>query len=258
MKLERPIVFFDVETTGLSLSEDRIIEISMVKVPEGVSSLNDGITYYKKINPQGRPITPEAQGKHGIKEEDLQLCPTFGEVAQEIFDFIKDCDLGGYNCKRFDIPILVEEFLRASIPINVKDFKIVDVYKILMKAEPRTLEAVYKRMFGEDLTNAHSAEADILATIKILEKMEIDYEIPHAVDSLHNYAFEEDSSVDLENKLKRNKDGNIVFTFGKYKDKTIQDVFAIDSRYYDWIINSSDMTRHTKMIFRNIVNYLSK
>jgi DNA polymerase III subunit epsilon len=254
MKLERPIVFFDVETTGLSLSEDRIIEISMIKLtPENM----DGIILSKRINPEGRAIHEEAFGKHGIKIEDLALSPTFSEVAEEIYDFIKGCDLGGYNCKRFDIPILIEEFFRAKIAVNVKDFKIVDVYKILMKAEPRTLEGTYKRFFGEDLQGAHGSEADILATIKILEEMEKVYKIPSSVDEMFKYAFEEDNSVDLENKLKKNKEGNIVFTFGKYKDKTIQDVWRLDRGYYDWIINNSDMTQYTKSIFRNVVNYLS-
>jgi DNA polymerase III subunit epsilon len=253
MKLTKPIVFFDIETTGLSLSEDRIIEISMVKLtPENM----DGVFYYKKINPEGRPIHPDAFGKHGIKLEDLAICPTFIEVAQEIYDFINGCDLGGYNCKRFDIPILIEEFFRAKIFINIKDFKIVDVYKILMKAEPRTLEATYKRFFGEEFQGAHSAESDILATIKILDKMEEFFKLPISADELHKYAFAEDGSVDLEGKLKRNKNDEIVFTFGKYKDKTVQYVYNTDSGYFDWIINSSDMTQYTKSIFRNVVKWI--
>lgn len=253
MKLSRPIVFIDLETTGLDLSNDRIIEIAMIKVfPEK----SDNITYIKKINPEGRVIAPGAFEKHGVKAEDLTTCPTFHELAQEIYEFITDCDLGGYNCKRFDIPILVEEFLRAKIPINIRSFKIVDVYVLLMKAEPRTLEETYKRFIGKELEGAHKAETDIRATMEILEEMEKIYSIPNTVDEIHKFTFED--SVDLENKLQRTKEGNIIFSFGKHKNKTIQEVYAIDSGYYNWIINKSDMTSCTKSIFRNIVKILSK
>jgi len=253
LKLIKPIVFLDLETTGLDLAKDRIVEICMIKqYPEGKEE-----QYYKRINPQGRTITEEAFSKHGIKLEDLKDCPTFPMISNEIYDFIKECDLGGYNCKRFDIPILIEEFSRANIFINIKDFKIVDVFKILTKAEPRTLEGTYKRFFNETLDNAHTAVADINATIKILDKLEETFELPLEVEELDKYAFEDDGMIDLEYKLKRKKDGNIIFNFGKYKDKTIQDVFNIDRNYYDWIINNSDMTLYTKKIFKNILNYLT-
>lgn len=251
MKLERPIVFFDVETTGLDIANDRIIEISMIKIFE------DGKkeTLYKRINPEGRIITPEAEGKHGIKLEDLQDCYKFKDIAQDVYKFIEGCDLGGYNCRRFDIPMLVEEFLRAGISINIKEFKIIDVYKILIKAEPRTLEAIYKRFMGKELDGAHGAEADILGTIDVLEKMEEEFEIPNTVNELHEYALENDS-LDLENKLVMNENKQITFNFGKHKGKTIQDVYKIDPEYYDWIINKSDMTRYIKSIFNNVRNYI--
>jgi len=253
MKIERPIVFFDVETTGLELANDRIIEIQMIKVyPNG-----EQVGYYTRLNPEGRPIAPGAYEKHKIKEEDLFECPTFKDVAQTIYNFIKECDLGGYNCKRFDIPMLIEEFLRAGIPISIKEFKIVDVYKILMKAEPRTLSATYKRFFGKELEQAHSAESDIKATIEILDELKNQFDIPDTVDDLDKFAFEDDGNVDLENKLKK-KDDKIYFNFGKYKEKTIQEVYQIDPGYYDWIINYSDMTMYTKAIFRNIVKFLTK
>jgi DNA polymerase-3 subunit epsilon len=254
MKLERPIVFFDVETTGLSLSEDRIIEISMIKQ---FPNDEDGEQYNLRINPDGRPIHPEAFEKHGIEAEDLRYCPTFKQSAQEIYDFIKDCDLGGYNCKRFDIPILIEEFLRAKIPISIKSFKVIDVYQILLKAEPRTLEGTYKRFFGKELEGAHGAEVDVIATIDILKELEKAYSIPDTVDEIHKYTFDDDS-IDLENKLKRTKEGSIVFMFGKHKNKTIQEVYMTDPGYYNWIISKSDMTSYTKSIFRNIVEILNK
>lgn len=254
MNLTRPIVFLDLETTGLDLTNDRVIEICMIKI---LPAEEDKQIYYKRINPDGRQIHEEAYGKHKIKLEDLEYCPKFSDIASDVYDFIKECDLGGYNCKKFDIPILIEEFIRCKIPINIKSFKIIDVYKILSKAEPRTLEGTYKRFFNEQLEGAHGAEADINATIKILEKMESIYELPNTIDDLHNYSFEDDNSLDFEGKLKKNKDGEIIFNFGKYKDKTISDVFYTDKGYYDWIINNSDMTRLTKSIFKNILNYLN-
>lgn len=230
LKLERPIVFFDVETTGLEIALDRIIEISMVKIlPSGGRE-----SFYSRVNPEGRPIAPGAKEKHGISLEDLEDCPKFKDIAPNIKTFMEDCDLGGYNCRKFDIPILVEEFIRCGMPINTRGFKIVDVYKIFTKAEPRTLEAIYERMTGKNLSNAHSAEADIL----------------------DEYAFGDDDSVDFENKLKR-KDGKIIFNFGKYKGLTIEEVFLSDRSYYDWLI-SSNMTMHTRTIFMNIVKMLSK
>jgi len=254
MKLTRPIVFFDVETTGLDLTDDRIIEIAMIKISE---EDRDGTQYVRRINPEGRLISPEATSKHGMKAEDLLNEPTFKELAKEIYEFMEDCDIGGYNCKRFDIPILIEEFLRAGIPVSIKSFKIIDVYRLLLKAEPRDLGSTYKRFLGKEIVNAHSAEADIIATIDILKAMEEQFELPETVDGLHEFTFGEDESIDLENKLKR-VNGQILFNFGKYKGKTIQEVNMIDSSYYDWIINKSNMTRYTKSIFRNIVEILNK
>jgi len=254
MKLERPLIFFDVETTGLDLANDRIIEIAMIKIsPDDL----DGVSYTNRINPEGHPIHPEAFSKHGISAEDLQLSPTFKELSQEIYEFMKDCDLGGYNCKRFDIPILIEEFLRAGIPVSIKTFKIIDVYQILTKAEPRTLEGAYQRFLGKTLEGAHAAEADIIATMEILNEMEKVFELPGTVNAMHDFAFGGDETIDLENKLKL-IDGKILFNFGKHKGKTIQEVHMIDSGYYDWIINKSDMTRYTKSIFRNVLNILNK
>jgi len=257
MKLTKPVVFFDVETTGLSLSEDRIIEISMIKYhPEDVTKMHDTESFYRKINPDGRPIAEGAFEKHGLSQENLAEEPKFAEVAQDIFDFIKDCDLGGYNCKRFDIPILIEEFLRVGIPINIKDFKIVDVFRILQKAEPRTLEATYKRFMGKDFENAHSAEADVLATIEVLKALQTEFNLPETSEELDEFTFKGDNTLDLEYKLKKTDDGNIVFSFGKYKDTTVQQVYKIDPSYFDWIIQKSTMTRYTKAIFSNIVTLI--
>jgi len=252
LKLERPIVFMDFETTGLEIALDRIIEISMVKIlPSGGRE-----SFYSRVNPEGRPIAPGAKEKHGISLEDLEDCPKFKDIAPNIKTFMEDCDLGGYNCRKFDIPILVEEFIRCGMPINTRGFKIVDVYKIFTKAEPRTLEAIYERMTGKNLSNAHSAEADIHATIEVLDAISDKFDVPDTVNGLDEYAFGDDDSVDFENKLKR-KDGKIIFNFGKYKGLTIEEVFLSDRSYYDWLI-SSNMTMHTRTIFMNIVKMLSK
>lgn len=254
MKLTKPLVFFDVETTGLDISKDRIIEISMIKIhPDGGQT-----KYYSKLNPQGKAIEQGAYEKHGIKLEDLEDCPTFLKEAETIKTFIEGCDLGGYNCKRFDIPILVEEFLRAGVLINVKNYKIVDVYKILSKAEPRTLEGTYMRFFGKPLEGAHGAEADIIATIEVLEELEKLYDLPDTSDEMHEYSFKDEKGLDLENKLIMNESKQITFNFGKYKGQTVQDVYKLDSGYFDWIIDKSDMTRYAKSIFRNVKAYAAK
>jgi len=250
MQLQRPIVFFDLETTGLSLSSDRIIEISMIKLnPDDTTQ-----KYYSRVNPEGKNIEEGAFKKHGVKLEDLEEFPIFKNIAKDVFDFIKDCDLGGYNCKRFDIPILIEEFLRCNILINIKDFNIIDVFKILNKVEPRTLEGTYKRFLGKEMENAHHAESDIIATIEILEEIEKQYNIPSNPSELYKYS-EDEETFDLEGKLKKTERG-VIFNFGKYKDKTIEEVFKIDPSYYNWLIEKTDMTRYTKIIFKNILTYL--
>jgi DNA polymerase-3 subunit epsilon len=257
MKLNRSIVFFDVETTGVDISSDRIIEIAMIKLnPDGSKE-----HYHKRINPQGKEIRPEAFEKHKISLEDLKDCPTFPNIAEEVLDFIKDCDIGGYNCMKFDIPILAEELLRCNIPFNTKDFKVVDVYKLLTKAEPRTLEGTYKRFKGIDLEGAHDAQKDIEATIEILEEIENRFDVPEDVNDIHDYTFSDDETVDFEGRLKKKKiDGtlNVFFNFGKYRGMSIQEVWKMDPGYYDWIIQKSDMTKHTKNIFINVVNWLKK
>jgi DNA polymerase-3 subunit epsilon len=250
MELTRPIIFMDIESTGLSLSEDKIIEIDMIKINLDKTEEK----YLKRINPEGRKIAEEAFGKHGIKDEELLGCQYFRDVAQEIFIFIKDCDFAGYNCKRFDIPLLLEELLRCGIHIRFQDFKIVDVYKILSKVEPRTLEGTYKRFVGKEMEKAHSAEGDVAATQEVLRKMTEFYNLPNTVDELHEYTYE--NEVDLEGKLKKNEKEEVIFTFGKHKGRTIDDVYSTDRSYYEWIIFKSDMMLYTKNIFKNILHYL--
>lgn len=164
LNLQRPLVFFDLETTGVQITRDRIVEISIVKVhPDGERE-----TKTRRINP-GIPIPPEATAVHGISDEDVADCPTFAQVARSLYTWLEGCDIAGFNSNRFDVPMLIEEFLRAGVAINFDDRYFVDVQTIFHKMERRTLEAAYKFYCNKTLENAHSAEADTLATVEVLE-----------------------------------------------------------------------------------------
>ncbi len=252
MNLTNPLAYFDVETTGLSIKNDRIIEIAIIKINIDGSRAE----FYSKINPEGKEMTEEAISKHGITSEMLEKEPTFKELATVIFNFIDGCDLGGFNCARFDIPILIEEFIRARIGIKASAFKIVDVYKILMKADPRTLSATYKRFTGKDLTGAHQAMSDIEATIDIMDGIEREFEIPQTAEELHSFSLGDDM-IDFSGKLKKNADGKIILNFGKYKDQLVTDVYPKDPGYFKWIL-STDLSQHTRTIFLTIIDILEK
>ncbi|MBQ5394310.1 MAG: 3'-5' exonuclease, partial [Alistipes sp.] len=163
LKLKRPIVFFDLETTGVNTSSDRIVEISLIKVmPNG-----EEIAKTRRINPE-MPIPPEATAVHGITDEDVKDAPTFKQIARSLAQFLQGCDFGGFNSNRFDLPLLVEEFLRAGVDVDFKRFRFVDVQTIFHKKEQRTLEAAYRFYCDRDLENAHSAEVDTRATYEVL------------------------------------------------------------------------------------------
>lgn len=242
LNIIRPIVFFDVETTGLTIGEDRIIEICMIKCNPD-SSVDE---FYSKFNPEGKKSCQEAFEKHKISDDELKSCPYFKDKAKEILAFIKDCDLGGYNSMRFDIPILVDEFLRCGIYYNTLNLSIIDSYSILAKMEPRKLENVYEKYTGKKLEDAHSAKSDILATIEIFQKqLEIYEDLEKDISLISKMIKEDTSNVDTQGKLKI-KDGKIIFTFGKYKDVCIEDVFLKDKGYLMWIIDKSDLSRELK------------
>jgi DNA polymerase-3 subunit epsilon len=252
IKLERPVVFFDVETTGLDLVNDRIIELCMIKLfPNGEEN-----RWYSKINPEGRPSRPEAIEKHGITDDQLSDQDRFQYLAPEIYGFIEGCDLGGYNILRFDLPILTEEFIRAGIPFNYRNHKIIDSYLILSKMEPRNLEHVYERMFGEKLENAHSAEADIEATIRVFQKQAEMYNLPSSAADIEKLSTDRDEMADLGGKYKI-KDGKIIFNFGKYKDRDVKEVYSNDSGYFDWLMRADGFTREMKIITQKIQKKLS-
>ncbi|MEZ5047714.1 MAG: 3'-5' exonuclease [Chitinophagaceae bacterium] len=247
LKLERPIACIDLETTGTSITKDRIVEISIIKL------LPDGNTDKKtrKINP-GMPIPKEASDIHGIYDEDVANEPNFKELANGIKQYIENCDLCGFNSNKFDLPLLTEEFLRAGIEVDFKKRKLVDVQQIFFKKEPRNLTAAYKFYCNKNLEDAHSAEADALATIEILLAQIAHYnDIGDTVESLHTFSGESDF-LDYTHRIKLVN--NVpVFNFGKYKDKAVAEVFKKEPSYYDWMMKG-DFALELKNIISKIFN----
>ncbi len=248
LNLRRPIVFFDLETTGVNHCTDRIVEIALVKLLPG--GRRD--TWAQRLNP-GVPIPAECTAIHGISDEDVRDCQTFRQIAKELWAWLKGCDLGGYNCLRFDIPLLVEEFLRAGVMADFSESKMVDVQKIFFKMEQRTLSAAFRFYCGKTLENAHSAEADTNATIEILEA-QIDHyqELTADVHALHDFICDEEPPVDYARTMIR-KGGHIVFNIGKYKGQRVEDVLGKDPSYYDWMMKA-EFSLHTKQKISEILN----
>lgn len=246
LNLKRPIVFFDLETTGIDLSRDRIVEISLVKIsPNGDQELKT-----RRINPE-MPIPPEATAIHGITDDDVKDCPRFKEIAKSLAQYIEGCDLGGYNSNKFDIPMLVEEFLRADVDVDLKKRKFIDVQNIFHKMEQRTLIAAYKFYCGKDLENAHSAEADIMATYEVLQAQLDRYpELQNDVDFLAGFS-ERGKSADYAGRIIYNDKGQAVFAFGKHKGRVVEEVFREEPSYYAWMMNG-DFPRYTKKVITEI------
>jgi DNA polymerase-3 subunit epsilon len=246
LKLENPIIVFDLETTGLNLTTDRIVEISVIKVHL------DGKEEYKtrKINP-GIPISAEAHAIHGITNEDVKDCPKFVEIAKSLAAFIEGCDMAGYNLVKFDIPLLVEEFLRAGINMDFRKVKIVDVQNIFHKMEQRTLVAAYKFYCNEILDNAHSAEADTRATYEILQSQLDRYpELKNDVKFLSEFSVKK-QNFDYANRIIADKDNEPVFNFGKYKGRKVKEILKIEPSYYSWIMNG-EFPQDTKLVLKEI------
>lgn len=239
LQLTKPLAFIDLETTGINLSTDHIVEIAIVKV------LTDGTRSVKRrlINP-GMPIPKASSDVHGITDDMVKEAPLFKEVAQELKQFIDGCDLGGYNSNRFDIPLLVEEFLRAQVDFDMKGRKLVDVQQIFYKMEPRTLSAAYQFYCQKDLTQAHSAEADASATLEILESQLNKYPVlGNSIDTILKFIGEE-NIIDFARRLIW-ENGVEVFNFGKFKGKPVADVLRAEPQYYDWMMKG-DFPQHTK------------
>ena len=246
LQLKRPIVFFDLETTGVDAAKDRIVEISMVKVAvDGTKTVKT-----RRINPE-MPIPAEASAIHGITDDDVKGEPTFKQIAKSLAAFIEGCDFGGFNSNRFDLPLLVEEFMRAGVECDFQRRKFVDVQTIFHRKEQRTLVAAYKFYCDKDLENAHSAEADTMATYEVLEAQIERYpDIGNTVDALAEFSAGK-PMVDFAGRLTLNDNGEEIFTFGKYKGRKVMDVFRDDPSYYSWMMNG-DFPLYTKKIITEI------
>jgi DNA polymerase-3 subunit epsilon len=240
LHLKRPLVVFDLETTGTSVNLDRIVEFSFIKVmPEGTETIKT-----LRFNP-GIPIPLEVSLIHGIYDDDVKEAPLFKIKAKELAEEFMGCDFAGFNSNKFDFPLLVEEFLRAGVEFDVENRRFVDAQRIFHMMEQRTLTAAYKFYCNKELINAHSAEADTIATLEVLKAQIERYEnLENDVEFLHNFT-KQDKNVDLAGRIIYNKDGIPVFNFGKHKGKLVQEVFKTDFGYYDWMMNG-DFAEDTK------------
>lgn len=246
LNLKNPIAFFDLETTGLNVSKDRIVEIAIVKVsPNGNEE-----TKTFRVNPS-IPIPAESSAIHGIFDEDVKDEPTFKEIGKIIGKYIEGCDLAGYNSNRFDIPLLAEEFLRADIDIDMRKRKLVDVQTIFHKMEQRTLTAAYKFYCGKDLEGAHGAEADTIATYEVLKSQLDKYEnLENDIDYLSKFSTQ-NKNADFAGMIVFDKNGAETFNFGKNKGKAVEDVLKEQPGYYGWIMNN-DFPLYTKKVLTEI------
>ena len=246
LNLVKPIIFFDLETTGTDISKDRIVEICYIKVmPDGRE-----IEYTKRINPEMH-IPEGASAVHGIYDADVKDCPTFKEVAREIANEFEGCDVAGFNSNRFDLPLLAEEFLRAQVDIDLSRLRAIDVQVLYHKREPRTLSAAYKFYCGENLEDAHSALADTRATYDVLKAQLDHYEdLPNDMEALSKES-SFTNNVDFAGRIVYDANGNEVFNFGKYKGMPVDAVLDRDPGYYGWMMNG-DFSLNTKQVLTRI------
>jgi DNA polymerase-3 subunit epsilon len=247
LQLTRPLAFIDLETTGINIGADRIVEIAIVKIlPDGERQIKR-----KLLNPQ-MPIPAASSEVHGITDEMVKDAPTFKQVANEIKQFLENCDLGGYNSNRFDIPILVEEFLRTGLEFNIEGRKMVDAQKIFHLMEQRTLSAAYKFYCQKTHEGAHSAENDALATWEVLEAQVERYpNIGNTVEAITKFTGEDDF-VDFARRFIK-VSGVEIFNFGKHKGKPVTEVLKTEPQYYDWMMKG-DFAMHTKQKLTEILN----
>lgn len=246
LNLKNPIIFFDLETTGINIASDRIVEISYLKV-----DLNGNETEKTmRVNP-GIPIPEKATEVHGITDDDVKDAPGFNEVARSLARDFEGCDLAGYNSVRFDIPLLAEEFLRAGVDIDLKRKKFVDVQVIFMKMEPRTLSAAYKFFTGKELIEAHSAAADTRATYEVLQGQLDRYDnLENDVASLAEFSAH-NRNVDFAGRIVYDDQDVETFNFGKYKGRPVKEILAQDPGYYGWMMNG-DFPLYTKKVLTSI------
>ena len=259
LNLKRPLAFFDLETTGVNIAADRIVEISILKaMPDGEEQIKT-----LRINP-GIPIPLESSLVHGIYDEDIKEQPSFKSVAEELARFMDDCDLAGYNSNKFDIPILMEEFLRAGVNFDLENRRFVDVQNIFHQMEQRTLRAAYQFYCGKTIENAHSAEADIKATYEVLLGQLAKYEnvewedkkgnrsvpVQNDVEALHAFT-NLSRPVDFAGRMVYNEHGVEIINFGKHKGKCVEEVFQMEPSYYSWM-QKGDFPLYTKRCLEKI------
>lgn len=259
LKLKRPIAFLDLETTGIKVATDRIVEISIVKIhPDGRKEIKT-----RRVNPE-IPIPAETSEIHGIYDEDVKGEPNFKQMAKSLDAFLKNCDLAGYNSNKFDIPLLAEEFLRAGVDFDVENRYLVDVQNVFHKMEQRTLIAAYKFYCQKELVNAHSAEADTLATFEIMEAMLDKYKGVEFTDKKGNVstpvvndikALSEFSTVnrnvDLIGHIVLNDNDEEIINFGKHKGRLVAEVFKTEPSYYDWMMRGQ-FPEYTKKVITKL------
>ena len=248
LQLRRPIVFFDLETTGVNVLTDRIVEISIVKVLPGKE--DEPIVKTRRVNPE-MPIPAEATAVHHITDEDVANEPTFRQIAKSLADLMTGCDIAGFNSNRFDVPLLDEEFHRAGVDFDFHRARFIDVQTIFHKMEPRNLTAAYRFYCGKELTGAHSAQDDTVATFEVLKaQLERYADLPSTVDELAKFS-SQNNNVDLAGRLIYDEQGREVINFGKYKGMAVTEVLKRDPGYYSWMLNS-DFTLNTKAMLTKI------
>lgn len=246
LPLKRPIVFFDLETTGINVTNDRIVEITLLRIePNGKETEK---TYL--VNPT-IPISKEASEIHGIKDEDVKDKPVFKEIAKTVAAIIEGADIAGFNSNRFDIPLLAEEFLRADVDFNMRNRQFVDVQVIYHKMEQRNLSAAYKFYCKKELIDAHSSKADTMATYEIL-KAQLDFydNLPRTINELSEFSTQ-NKNVDLAGHIVFNDMNVEVFNFGKHKGVPVEEVLTKDSGYYGWMMNGQ-FPLYTKKILTEL------
>ncbi|HHT29222.1 MULTISPECIES: 3'-5' exonuclease [Petrimonas] len=247
LNLKNPLVFFDLETTGINITKDRIVEISLLKIyPNGKEELKSRL-----INPE-MPIPAQATAIHGITDDDVKDCPTFRQVAKSLAEMLEGCDLAGYNSSRFDVPMLAEEFLRAGIDFDMSKRKFVDVQIIFHKKEQRTLEAAYRFYCDKELENAHSAEADTIATYEVLKSQLDRYpDLQNDIAFLSKEYSSFNNNVDFAGRIIYDEKGVEVFNFGKHKGKPVAQVLRDEPSYYSWMMEG-DFPLNTKQVLTKI------
>jgi DNA polymerase-3 subunit epsilon len=265
INLTKDLVFFDLETTGLNVMRDRIVQIALIKLfKDGRPSQELSLL----INP-GIPMAEEAMAVHGLTPKDLANKPTFQQVAQKIYDFIGNADLGGYNSNRFDVPMLMEEFARVGLDFDVEKRRLIDAQRIFYKMEPRTLKAAYRFYCNTELEDAHDALADVRATLAVFKGQLTHYEgkdlldeegnwiekpIKNDMQVIHNFV-NDTKILDVTQRLRMNPDGTIVFNFGKYMGQSVGAVLSKDRNYYTWIMTKEFSVQVKKMVKKLVKDY---